>query len=40
MSQGIAHEVHTAALPGGAKHLGDRRFQSFMSIGDDQLDAA
>ena len=31
MGQGIAHEVHTAALPGGAEHLGDRRFQVSVS---------
>jgi hypothetical protein len=40
ISQGIAHPMHTAALPGSDKHLADRRFEPFMSVGDDQLDAA
>ena len=35
----IAHEMHAAALPCGAEHLGNGGFQPFMRIGDDQLDA-
>ena len=39
IGHGIAHEVDAAALPGGAEYLGDGCLQSFMRIGDDQLDA-
>ena len=40
MGEGVAHEVHAAALPGGAEHPGDRRLQPLVGVGDDQLDAA
>ncbi len=36
----IAHEVYAAALPGSAKDLGNGRFQAFMGVGNDELDAA
>jgi len=38
MGEHIAHEVDPATLPGRAEHLGDRRLDAFVSIGDDQLD--
>jgi hypothetical protein len=40
VSQEVAHKVHTTALPGGVQHLGDRRFQPLVRIGDHELDAA
>ena len=40
MGQQIAHQMHAAALPCGMQHFGDGGFQSFMGIGDHQLDAA
>lgn len=39
-AQRVAHEVHPAALPGRAQHLGYGRFQSLTSVRDDELDAA
>src|SRR3546814_7204438 len=39
IGQGIAHEVHPAALPGGAHDAGDRALEALVSIGDDQLNA-
>jgi hypothetical protein len=39
IGQGIAHEVHPAALPGGAHDAGDRALEALVSIGDDQLHA-
>src|SRR3989344_5544517 len=39
IGQGIAHEVHPAALPGGAHDAGDRALEALVSIGDDQLRA-
>ena len=38
--QEIAHEVHSAALPAGGEDLGNGGLQSFVGIGDNQLDAA
>ncbi len=38
--QGVAHEVHAAALPGGAEHLGGGGFEAFVSVRDDELDPA
>ena len=38
--QGVAHEMHPAALPGDVQHAGYRGFQPFVGIGDHQLDAA
>ena len=35
----IAHPVRPASLPARAEDAGDRRAQTLMSIGDDQLDA-
>jgi hypothetical protein len=36
----VAHEVHPAALPGGAhQHRGDRALQALVGVGDHQLDA-
>src|ERR1700760_4911726 len=35
--QRIAHPVHPAALPGGAKHPPDRRLQAVMGVRDHQL---
>jgi hypothetical protein len=40
IGEGIAHPMHAAALPAGAKHPADRRFEPLMSVGDHQLDAA
>ena len=37
---GVAHEVHAAALPGGAEHLGNGGLQSLVRVRYDQLDAA
>jgi len=36
----IAHEVNPRALPCGMQYFGDRGLNSFMGIGDHQLDAA
>src|SRR3546814_19064574 len=33
IGQGIAHEVHPAALPGGAHDAGDRALEALVSIG-------
>jgi hypothetical protein len=38
--QGVAGEVHAAALPGGPQHLRHGGLQALMGIGDDQLHAA
>src|ERR1019366_7462375 len=40
IGQRIAHEVHPAALPGGAQNLGDGALQPFMRVRDHQLHAA
>ena len=40
IGQGIAHEVHTAALPGGMQYPRDGGFQTLMCVRDHQLDAA
>src|SRR6202047_1498814 len=40
IGEGIAHPMHAAALPGGAEHPADRRFQPLMGIRDHQLDPA
>src|SRR5580692_2161803 len=40
MRKSVAHPMHAAALPGSTEYPADRRFQPFMGIGDDQLDAA
>jgi hypothetical protein len=40
MGKDIAHEVDLAALPSRAQHFGDRGFDAFMAVGDDQLHAA
>jgi hypothetical protein len=37
MSQGVAHEMHPAALPGSAEHARDRRLDAFVRIRDHQL---
>lgn len=36
----IAHKVDAATLPGCAQHLADGGLDTFMRIGDDELDAA
>jgi hypothetical protein len=36
MGQDIAHEVHAAALPGGAQHLGDGGLDALMGVRDHQ----
>jgi hypothetical protein len=38
ISESIAHPVHPAALPAGAEHPANRRFEPLMGIGNDQLD--
>ena len=38
MGQRVAHEVHPAALPSGAKHAGDRGLDALVRIRDHQLD--
>src|SRR3546814_2615864 len=38
MSQGIAHEVHPATLPGRLEHPGDGRLDALVGVGDHQLD--
>jgi hypothetical protein len=40
MGEGIALEVDTAPLPGGAEHLGDGRLDALVGVADDQLDPA
>jgi hypothetical protein len=40
VGHGVAHEVNPAPLPCGADYFADRCLQSFMGVGDDQLDAA
>src|SRR6516162_6769910 len=40
ISESIAHPVHPAALPAGAEHPADRRFEPLMGVGNDQLDIA
>ena len=39
VSQGVAQEVHSAALPGGLQHLRGGRFKPFVGVGDHQLHA-
>ena len=39
MGEGVAHEVHTAALPRGGQHLGNGGLDALMRVRDDQLDA-
>jgi hypothetical protein len=39
-SESVAHPMHVAALPAGAEHPADRRFEPFTGVGDDQLHAA
>jgi hypothetical protein len=39
VGQNVAHEVNAAALPARVGHLGGRRLDAFMGVGDDQLDA-
>lgn len=39
MSQGLAHEVDAATLPGDVEHLGDGSIDAFVSEGRTQLDA-
>jgi hypothetical protein len=38
-SQGVAHPMHAAPLPGRTEHAGDRMAQAVVSVGDHQLDA-
>src|SRR5207248_4500512 len=38
IGESIAHPMHAAALPAGAEHPADRRFEPLMGVGDDQLD--
>src|SRR5512132_2902238 len=38
MGEPVAHEVHPAALPGGAEHAGDRGLDALVRIRDDELD--
>lgn len=38
--QGVAHEVHAAAPPGRAEHLGGGCFEAFVGVRDDELDPA
>ena len=40
MGQGVAHDVHAAALPGGVEHLGDRRLEPLVGVGDAEIDAS
>src|SRR5437016_13519537 len=40
MSQRVAHEVNATALPRGVQNPGDGGLQPFMSVRDDELDAA
>jgi hypothetical protein len=37
--QAVPEEVHRAALPRRAQHLGDRVLQALVGVGDDQLHA-
>ena len=39
MGQGVAGEVHPAALPGGMEQLGDGRLEAIVGVGNDQFDA-
>jgi len=39
IGEGVAHPMHAAALPAGAKHPPDCCFERFMGVGDDQLHA-
>ncbi|MNE63416.1 hypothetical protein D3C80_1587640 [compost metagenome] len=39
VGHGIAHEMHTAALPGRVQYLGNSRLEPFVGVGDDQLHA-
>jgi hypothetical protein len=39
MGEHVAHEVNSAALPGGAENPGDGGLDALVSIGDDELDA-
>src|SRR5204862_4552335 len=38
--QGVAHEVHPTALPGGLEHLGGGRLDALVAVTDHQLHAA
>src|SRR5262249_30109174 len=40
MRESVAHEVHAATLPGGVEYLGNGGLDAFVSVRDDQLDAA
>ena len=40
MRHGVAHEMHPAALPRGAQHLGDGGLKTLVRVGDHQLDPA
>ena len=40
MRQGISHEMHPAALPGGRQNLGHCRLDALMRVADHQLDPA
>jgi hypothetical protein len=37
MGERSAHEVHTAALPGGVQHLGNRGLDSLVAVRDDEF---
>jgi hypothetical protein len=37
VAQGVAQEMHGAALPWSAQHLRDRLLEAFVGVGDDQL---
>jgi hypothetical protein len=37
VAEAVSEEVHRAALPRRAQHLGDRVLQSLVGVGDDQL---
>ena len=39
MAEAVSEEVHGAALPRRAEHLGDRVLQPLVGVGDDQLHA-
>jgi hypothetical protein len=39
MRKNVAHEVDSAPLPSCVEHLGDRGFNAFVGIGDNELDA-
>src|SRR5664279_1236084 len=40
MRQGVPHEVHPAALPGGLQDLRYGRLDALVAVADDELDAA